>query len=308
MKRKTNHAAAVTGVHPDDLLLFVRVIESGSLSAVARERNVPVSNVSRAVDRVEGVYQVRLLNRSTHGLSVTPEGELLMGHAREVLARLEDAAAELASRSTRPSGLVRLSVSQVMASRLVLPQLPPLIERFPELRIEIQAEDRLVDLATEGIDLAVRTSHVLNELLVARQIGEFRRVLFAAPAYLERFGTPSHPDELHRHRCITHTSSGSLNRWRFRIDRRVHEVAVNGYFRTSNTDLSLQMVTTGLGIGQINTALLGDLVKRGALVPVLEKYADPRRIPVHVVMLPDRNRLPKIRVVIDHLQKLMANV
>lgn len=308
MKRKTNSDSKVTHVHPDDLLLFVRVVESGSLSAAARERDVPVSNVSRAIDRVEAAYQVRLLNRSTHGLSVTPEGELLMGHAREVLARLEDAAAELASRSARPSGLVRLSISQVMASRLVLPKLPPLIERYPELRIEIQAEDRLVDLATEGIDLAVRTSPVLSEQLVARQIGEFRRALFASPAYLQRFGAPEHPDELHRHRCITHTSSGTLNRWRFRIERRVQEMAVNGYFRTSNTDLSLQMVMAGLGIGQINTALLGDLVKSGALVPVLEQYADPKRIPVHVVMLPDRNRLPKIRVVIEHLQKLMAAV
>lgn len=307
MKRKTNSAATVIHVHPDDLLLLVRVVESGSLSAVARERDVPVSNVSRAIDRVEAAYQVRLLNRSTHGLSVTAEGELLMGHAREVLAHLEDAAAELASRSARPSGMVRLSISQVMASRLVLPQLPPLIERYPELRIEIQAEDRLVDLATEGIDLAVRTSNVLSENLVARQIGEFRRALFAAPSYLRRFGAPDHPDELHRHRCITHTSSGTLNRWRFRVDRRVHEIAVNGAFRASNTDLSLQMVTAGLGIGQINTALLGDLVRRGVLLPVLEKYADPRRIPVYVVMLPDRNRLPKIRVVIDHLQKLMTD-
>jgi DNA-binding transcriptional LysR family regulator len=316
MKRKTSDStAAIPAVSlvqkltaleptPTDLAAFVRTVETGSLSAVARERDVPVSNVSRAIDRLESGYQVRLLNRSTHGLSVTPEGEVLVVYGRQVIAALEDASAALASRIGTASGLVRLSVSQTFASRKLLPSLPAFLAKYPQLRVEVLAEDRAVDLASEGIDLAIRSNAVGNDSLVARKIGEFGRALFAAPSYIERFGMPQHPDELHQHRCITHASSGILNRWRFQIDRRVHTVAVDGFHRANNTELAIQMVIAGLGIGQINTAMIGDAFARGDLVPVLEAFHNSQTLPIFVVMLPDRHRLPKIRVMIEHIQKV----
>ncbi|MEZ5650280.1 MAG: LysR family transcriptional regulator [Burkholderiaceae bacterium] len=283
-----------------DIAVLVRVAEMGSLSAVARERDVPVSQVSRAVSRLEDAYRVKFLNRSTHGLSVTAEGELFLTHARRVVESLTDLSGALDTRSGSPIGTVRLSVSQIMGDVQVIPSLPALVERYPGLRIDVIADDSMIDLATEGIDLAIRTNVVANENLVATWIGEYGRGLFASPEYIARFGAPQHPDELHRHRCITHAVSGGLNRWRFRIGRKQIERPVAGHHRVNNTAMAMTMARAGLGIARLNTASAHAAIRSGEIVEVLGRFRDPRRFPVYVVMMPDRHRLPKIRVCVEH--------
>ncbi|MGB7299874.1 MAG: LysR family transcriptional regulator [Burkholderiaceae bacterium] len=287
-----------------DLQILVRVADLGTLSAVARERNVPVSVISRAVSRLEKEYQVRLITRSTHGLSITPEGELLLGHARHIVDSLSELSAELDTRSGTATGLVRLSVSQVMGYSQIIPSLPALIHKHPGLRVDVIADDRTVDLATEGIDLAVRTDVVVNENLVARHVGEYGRAIYASQAYLNEFGEPTSPDQLSQHRCVTHAISGVLNRWQFKIGRKNTEQSVHGYFRANNSAMLLAMVKQGIGIGRLNTAIAGPLVDTGDLIPILEEFRNPTRFPIYLVMLPDRHRLPKIRACADHLAKL----
>lgn len=291
-----------------DLAVLVRVAEMGTLSAVARERDVPVSQISRAITRLEGTYKVRLINRSTHGLSLTPEGDLFVAHARRVVDSLADLSAQLDSRAGAPSGLVRVSVSQIMGDAQVIPSLPALTDRYPALRVDVIADDSMIDLATEGVDLAIRTSVVASENLVARPLGEYGRGLFASAAYLERYGEPSHPDELHRHRCITHAVSAGLNRWRFRDGRREYELAITGYHRVNNTAMSLTMVRQGLGIARLNTAAAHQAIAGGEIIEVLAPHRDPRRFPIYAVMMPDRHRLPKIRVCVDHFAAVFGQV
>ncbi|MEZ5739487.1 MAG: LysR family transcriptional regulator [Burkholderiaceae bacterium] len=291
-----------------DLGMLVRVVELGTLSAVARERDVPVSQVSRAITRLEQAYRVRLVNRSTHGLSVTPEGELFLGHARRVVDSLTELSAELDTRSGSPTGVVRLSVSQIMGDLQVIPSLPALTGRHPGLRIDVIANDSMVDLATEGIDLALRTNIVDNENLVARRIGEYGRALYASPRYRAQHGVPGHPDDLRRHRCITHAVSGPLNRWRFRIERKQIDQVVAGFHRVNNTAMALTMVRHGLGIARLNTAVIPAALAAGEIVPVLDAFRDPRRFPIFAVTLPDRHRLPKIRACIDHFTRYFADL
>ncbi|MCP5266521.1 MAG: LysR family transcriptional regulator [Burkholderiaceae bacterium] len=286
---------------PADMHAFVRAVELGTLSAAARERDVPASQVSRAIDRLEAAYGVRLLRRSTHGLSVTPEGEILLGHARQILGSLTDLSAEFESRSGSPSGVVRMSVSEIMADAQVLPSLAALAQRHPQLRVDLHADDRLIDLATEGFDLAIRTSVVDNDNLVARRIGEYRRAVYASPGFLHEFGAPRHPEDLARMRCVTHASRGQLNRWGFLIDGRRTQIAVNGHHRSNNTALAAKMVREGLGVGRLNSAAVCDWVSRGELVPVLTEYQDPTLFPIYAVMLPERRRLPRVRAVVEHL-------
>lgn len=287
-----------------DLQILVRVAELGTLSAVARERNVPVSVVSRAISRLERDYQVRLINRSTHGLSVTPEGEMFLGHARHIVESLNELSAELDTRAGSPTGLVRVSVSQVMGDAQIIPSLPGLMEKHPGLRIDVLADDKMVDLATEGIDLAVRTNVVANENLVARHVGEYGRALYASPQYLDQNGEPTSPEQLNKHRCVTHAASSVLNRWHFKVGRKHVNQAVQGFYRANNSAMVLAMVKQGIGIGRVNTAIAGPLVAAGELVPVLDAYREPTRFPIYLVMLPDRHRLPKIRACADHLAKL----
>lgn len=291
-----------------DLKVLVRVAELGTLSAVARERDVPVSQISRAITRLEKDYQVRLVNRSTHGLSLTQEGEMFVAHARHVVESLTDLAADLDSHTGSPVGVVRLSVSQIMGDAQIIPSLPALYEKNPELRVDVIADDAMVDLATEGIDLAVRTSIVANDNVVAREVGEYGRALYASPEYLDRYGEPQHPDELLRHRCITHSAGGRLNRWRFKLGRKQVDSMVQGFYRVNNTAMSLTMVRSGLGIARLNTSIAGPVADTGAIVPVLEPFRDPNRFPIYLVMLPDRHRLPKIKACSDHLARLFKRL
>ena len=183
----------------DDAALFLRVAELGSLSAVARERHAPVSLVSRTLVRLEERCGVRLMHRSTHGLSLTDEGDTFAAHARRMLDTRDELAAAFRHKRAGPSGWVRVSVSPVLAETLILPSLPSLYEAHPQLQLEVLADDRVCDMARDGVDVAVRTGVVPGDNQVARQIGEHGRRLCASPQYLARFGTPQHPDELAAH-------------------------------------------------------------------------------------------------------------
>lgn len=280
----------------DDFALFARVAELRNLSAVARERDVPPSQVSRALARIERLCGARLVHRSTHGLSLTDEGESLAAHGAQLLA-LEGA---LDERRADPSGLVRLATSPVLALHL-LPALPPLLARHPRLRVEIAADDRLVDMARDGIDVAIRTGVPQQDGLVARPIGEHSRALFAAPDYLAQHGTPQHPDELAQHRLIANSANPLLNRWPFRVEGQALELKVAGTLRSDNTAIVLAMALAGLGIARLNRVIVAPHVAAGRLLPVLPDHVVVQTSPIYAVMLPDRQRLPKVRACVDHL-------
>jgi DNA-binding transcriptional LysR family regulator len=290
-----------------DLRALLRAVESGSLSAVARERDVPVSQVSRAIDRLEAIYGVKLLRRSTHGLSVTSEGEVMLEYARRMLGAAVDMSAELKQRADKVSGIVRLSVSPIMASAQLVPSLPRLKERHPLLQIDLLVDDRIVDLAAEGVDIAVRAGKVESDVLVARLIGDHGRAIFASPEYLSRHGAPLLPEGLHQHDCITHMSSGALNRWTFMVERKRREVAIAGAHRVNSTSMVAEMVLAGMGIARLNTSIVMPWVRAGRLVEILEGYRDPQRFPIHAVMLPDRRRLARVRAVVEHLAKVFES-
>lgn len=292
--------ADLTSLTLNDFVLFARVAELRNLSAVARERGVPPSQVSRALGRIEERCGARLIHRTTHGLSLSDEGDVVAAHGALLLAQVQALGAELDERRADPSGLVRIATSPVLAVHL-LPGLEPLLQRHPRLRLEIAADDRLVDMAREGIDIAVRTGAPLADGLVARQIGEHSRALYAAPAYLQRHGAPAHPDDLAQHRLIGNSANPALNRWLFSVDGRQRELKVTGALRSDNTLIVLAMVLAGLGIARLNRVIVGPHVAAGRLQPLLRPFIEHRASPIYAVMLPDRQRLPKVRACVDHL-------
>lgn len=284
----------------DDTALFVRIVELGTLSAAARERDVPVSQVTRALARLEAQCGVRLLHRNTHGLSLTDEGDTFLAHARRLLDTANELRSELSGKLAGPSGWVRTSVSTITAQTVIVPSLASLYERYPQLNLEISAEDRIVDMAREGIDIAIRTGTPSGDTLVARQIGNLRRGLFASPGYAARHGLPARAAELAQHRLIGNSGNPVLNHWRLGRGRDVQELTVRGHTRTDNTAVVLSLVLQGLGIGRIVSIAADPLVASGALVPVLADETPDEALPVYAVMLQERHRLPKIRACIDH--------
>lgn len=290
----------------DDLKLFARVAALGSLSAAARERDVPVSQVSRALSRIEKTCGARLVHRSTHGLSLSAEGETFLEHCHRITGALDGLQADFAQQSGEARGLVRVAASTVIAQYLLLPSLNALNQRHPQLQIELEVSDRLADMAREGIDIAIRTSTDLPETQVARWLGHLGRALYASPAYAARTGLPQHPDELHQHRLISNTAAPHLNRWPFVVDGTPCRRTIDGYWRTNDTGLAANMVLQGLGIGRLATVAAAPLVQQGLLVPVLQGFVDPQPVPLYAVTASARQRLPKIRACIDFWAEWIA--
>jgi DNA-binding transcriptional LysR family regulator len=298
-----------------DLHTFLRVVDLGSLSGVARERNVPVSQVSRAITRLEALHKTRLLHRSTHGLSLTDEGQTVADYGRRISAALRDMADDIA-----PSGVLRgslrVAVSAAMAHYVIAPSLAGLLALHPQLEIDLLADDRFVDLARDGVDLAIRTGKVADTL-VARQIGLHDRRLYASPSYLAAHGQPVRVADLAMHRLITNSVAPELNRWLFKAEgadgqpssdanTAPVELVVHGQVRANSTGVAMTMALHGLGIVRGNTAICAPLVERGQLVPVLADWVQDQSVPIYAVMLPERYRSPKVRAAIDYWMQWFA--
>lgn len=285
----------------DDVALFVRVAALGTLSAAARERNVPVSQVTRALARLERACGARLMHRNTHGLSLTGDGETFLAHAQRLIAVSEELGQGLAHGADAMRGWVRLSVSAVLAQALVARALPSLLARHPGLHVDVCADDRLVDMAREGIDVALRTGAPGSDTLVARRIGHLGRGLYAAPAYAAAHGLPTTVAELAQHTMVTNTLHPRLNEWRY-VERGVERVfSARGRVRTDSTATIVALVQCGAGIGRIVDVVARPLVAAGALLPVLPGAFRESAVPMMAVMLRERHRSPRVRALVDHL-------
>jgi DNA-binding transcriptional LysR family regulator len=290
----------------DELALFVRVAALGSLSAAARERDVPVSQVSRTLARLEKACGARLMQRSTHGLSLTDEGHTFLEYSRRAVGSLEELEGEFAARSGSPSGRVRVAASTVIAQYQLVPSLPGLAQRHPHLQVDLQVGDRLVDITRDGIDIAIRTVTHLPETVVARQIGTLGRGLYAAPAYARSRGLPSQPADLAAHTLIANNEVTQLNDWPFLVDGKPVSIAARGHWSTNDTGMAATMIVQGLGIGRLATVVGEPLVRQKLLVPVLARYVDQQAVPIYAVTAGGRHRLPKIKACLDYWSEWFA--
>ncbi len=284
----------------DAMHLFARVAELGTLSAVARERDAPVSQVSRSLSRIEKSCGVRLINRSTHGLSLTAEGEIFLDYCRRLNGTLDELQGEFASKAREASGLVRVAASPVMAHYQLAPSLKELGALHPRLRIELQVEDRLIDMSRAGIDIAIRTGAPHTDTVVARQIGTMGRHLYATPAYIKANGKPKHPDDLSGHRLIANSAVALLNQWPFIVKGEKVVLAVEGHWRSDSSSMMTELALQGLGIARLATVVGDPLAARGELVPLLMDFSDDTPIPIYAITLAGRHRLPKIKACIDY--------
>jgi DNA-binding transcriptional LysR family regulator len=288
----------------DDLRLFARVAALGTLSAVARERNVPVSQISRGLQRIEATYSTQLILRTTHGLSLTPEGEVLHAYALRILGEVDALDAEFDHTRTRVTGLVRVSMSTVIAQHLMVDSLPALHARHPELRVDFRVDDALIDMAREGIDIAIRTGEPQTDTLVMRRLGLLHRRLYASPSYLQTRGTPQSVDDLRSHDLITHSQHEHLNIWPTQDDT---PFRASGPFSSDNAATMTSMAIAGLGIARIPSLVAAPLVAQGKLQSVLIDQINDTPTTVSAFMLAGRHRLPKIRACIDHWAQWLHN-
>lgn len=292
----------------EDLHIFVRIAKLGSLSAVARERDVPVSQITRALQRIEAAYRTRLVHRSTHALSLTPEGQSFLQHCE----RMEEAhyllESDLGMHSTDVRGTVRVSASAVFANHVLIPGLAELRRRHPRMVIDMRVEDRLVDMSRDGIDIAIRTAVPNSDLLVQRNLGQFQRALYASPAYLAAHGTPQTIADLADHHIIANSRPGNHTLWRFKENGVLSTLSPQGQVQTDNSQTHLDMTLAGLGIARMADIVVRPLVQQGLLIPILPQLIHETPVPMNAVMLQERHRLPKVRACIDHWVTFLAKL
>jgi DNA-binding transcriptional LysR family regulator len=282
-----------------EMRVFVRVVERGSFSAAAEDLAMTPSAISKLVSRLEDRLGIRLLHRTTRRLALTPEGETYHLRAQEILSAIDDAEAEVARLGTTPRGRLRVNTGTAFALHELVAALPDFIARYPEIEIDLSVTDRVVDLLSENADVAIRTGLVTDPSLVARKIADAERGIFAAPAYLDRRGTPATPDELARHDAIVVNSVPAVNRWPFRDGDGVRIVEVNNKIVVDDAEVALRLAIAGAGILRVSDMLVGEAVRRGLLVPLFVGVSVSEPLPVSAVYPQGRHRMAKVRAFVD---------
>jgi DNA-binding transcriptional LysR family regulator len=281
------------------LRAFVRVTETGSFSAVARETHASQSAVTRLVAQLEQHFDVRLFHRTTRRLSLTDDGQVLMSHARHVIESADEMETVLGRQSGAPRGLVRLGTS-IAGGLFLATRLPVLLARHPGLSVALVMRDQDSDMVEERLDLAFRSGEIADASLVARRIGFLGRAVVASPVYLERNGAPSAPEDLAAHTCLIHDVTTEPEVWRFTGPDGPQSVRVSGQFIANDSQAVHRAARAGHGVALLPEIQLIDDLRAGRLFRLLEDYPS-QRLPVYIVYPSRRNLAPRTRVVMDFL-------
>lgn len=285
---------------------FVRTVEAGSLTAVARELRSSQPTVSRQIARLEEHLGCRLLHRTTRALTPTEDGRVLYAQAQRVLEAAAEAEAAVGRRRAGPVGRLRLGCAVVFGRLHLIPRLGRFLERHPAIEVDLVMSDAFAALVEQGIELAVRIGEPAEPGLVARRIGASRRIVVATPGYLARRGVPHHPGELAGHDCVVYEGLAAGAVWSFEGRDGRHEVPIRGRFRVDNSEGVRAAVLAGLGIGYLPAwHLVEGEIGRGLLVPLLEGFTPPPA-PISAVYPSHRLLAPKVRAMIDFLAEELA--
>lgn len=283
----------------DGMRVFVRVAELGSFSAVSRQMDVARSVVTRQVAALEAHLGVKLIERSTRSLALTPAGEAYLLRCREILELVEAAESGLVEQGNQLQGRLRISVPLSFGLRHLMPLLLDFGQIYPQLNIDLDFTDRRVKLIDEGVDLAIRITSRLEPLDVARKIGSANLMVLASPAYLERHGEPVRPDDLALHTCLSYQTDQGTG-WVFLIDGETRAFDVGGRMRANNGDALLAAAVRGMGIICSPTFIASSAVEAGQLRPILTEFSMPE-LGIYAV-LPSNRYIPhRVRVCVDYL-------
>ena len=281
---------------------FARAVETGSFSAAGRDLGLGQPNVSRYVAALEDHLQTRLLYRSTRKLALTPEGERYYPEVRRILDAVDESESSLKD-NVDPSGLLRVACPTALAHTFVVPLVPTFLERYPSVTLDLQINDRFVNLVDEGAQLAIRIGHLEDSALRARRVGLFERVFVASNEYLAKRGIPSTPDDLRVHDCVIYTLLSSGATWYFKNV----EIPVSGRLRVNSPEAARESVIAGLGIGHGPKWLFEKGLQDGRLQLLLaEHIAAP--VPVQIVYVANRLLPNRAIVFMDFIAEAFSKV
>jgi DNA-binding transcriptional LysR family regulator len=282
------------------LSTLARVVETGSFRRAAVELGVAPQATSKTVRQLEAQLGVRLLHRTTRRLSLTDEGAQLLAQVRPALSAIRSAMDDLQSARGEVAGTLRVTAPRSVGLHLVLPLVGPFMEQHPNLRVELELEDRITDVTSGKIDIGFRVGASMDRNVVARRLMDIQHWICASPEYLERHGRPRNWEELARHRCtgFRHVNTGKLMPWEYQEDGATTYRDMAARFETNDVDAEASAVLTGVGIGQIPSYIAAPLIREGRLVHLLVKHTT-ERIGLYIYYAQRAHLPPRARLFID---------
>ncbi|UVK41421.1 LysR family transcriptional regulator [Mesorhizobium sp. AR10] len=285
---------------------FVRIVDVGSFAKAAEELRVTPSALSKLVSRLEDRLGVRLLTRTTRRLALTSEGALYLERARDVLELIGRTEDDVSSTRSSPKGLLRLNSSTGFARQALLHALPAFLQRFPEVSVDLSLTDRLVDPVAEQADVVIRGSPAAGSDLVVRKLAEGRRLICAAPSYLQRAGTPLSAAELAGHSCIALSGQPSPTTWPIATENGIVRFLPKGNFACDNVGMLFDMAIEGHGIVRLADFVVGQAVRGGRLVEILTDVNRSDTISLWALTPKGRFRAPRIQAFLEFMGEWLA--
>lgn len=293
----------------DAMRAFARVVEVGSFTKAADTLHMSKTSVTQLVQQLEARLRVRLLNRTTRKVNVTADGAAYYERVVRLLADMDDAETSLSDATSMPRGRLRVDVPSPFARMILVPALPAFHARYPDIQLDLGVSDRLVDLVGENVDCVIRGGEIADQSLMARRVGDLQSGVYAAPSYLQRSGTPAHPQALadSHHRIVGFKRARAGKLFSYVMRRGGESVDVEGRYVLALDDGNAYLAAglAGLGVLWLPNYMSREHVQRGELVAVFEDWQfEP--MPMYIAYPPNRHVSAKLRVFIDWIIELMA--
>lgn len=286
----------------DAMEVFVRIVETGSFSSVARELGITQPTISKQLTALESHLKTRLLNRSTRKLSLTESGQAYYERCKRIIDDVREAESTLGRLQGSISGHLHINTSIAMGQIFLTPLLLKFQRQYPELSVELTLNDRFIDIVEEGVDVAIRIGRLAESNLVARKIGATRRAVVATPGYLQQNGRPRHPQDLARHNCLLYSYLSTGNEWLFQGPDGEIRVRVSGNFKSNNGHALREALLAGLGVAVTPDWLAHEGLRDGTIEAILPEFA-PMPMDINAVFPSNRMLSAKVRAFVDFVQQ-----
>ncbi|MGY0216529.1 LysR family transcriptional regulator [Endozoicomonadaceae bacterium StTr2] len=291
----------------DGMTIFAEVVDAGSFTQAAAHTGHSTSYISKEINKLEGRLGVRLMNRTTRSLSLTPEGQLYYQQCQQIISDAEEARLALMGQQLKPSGTLRVSCLTSLDMNLLQTMFSGFLTRFPEVNLELDMSNRKVDLIAEGFDVIVRATPQLEDSsFISRRIMQSQTIIVAAPEYLRQYGVPERPEDIRQHKCICYSYLKQPRLWHFKNQYgKETQVEVDSYIQTNSSAMELSLCKSGHGIVRLPQFMLQDELETGELVELFPDYRQPE-VNVYLVYPSRKHLSPKVRAFIDYVAEYLS--
>jgi DNA-binding transcriptional LysR family regulator len=288
----------------DAMQIFVRVVEKGSFSAVAKEYGIGQPAVSKQISALENNLGTELIRRTSRSIAMTEAGQDFYHSALRILDDFESATSRIGRSQVNPQGLIRVTVPPTFARLHMVSKLPAFFAAYPEMAVEMAASGSPTTIVEDGFDLAIHSGDLPDSTLIARKFAQTMIILVATPQYLTRHGAPESPEDLNRFQSVVFIERGSAQPWSFGSGADAKRVIPKGVFRTSDIEQMRMGVLEHLGVAQAPAWLFAAELREGTVLRLLTPFE--RTLPILAVRPASRRVSAKVRVFIEHLEKTFA--